>query len=71
MLISTKFQGPRRTELLRRIKRAYSCSWVEVCLKRIAVYLHIYIPILQEEEFKTLMPGSLSRSNRLTLRKKH
>lgn len=40
-------------------------------MKRIAVYLHIYTPILQEEEFKTLMPGSLSRGNRLTLRKKH
>lgn len=38
-------------------------------MKRIAVYLCIHIPILLEEEFKTLVSGSVSKSNRLTLRK--
>ena len=35
-------------------------------MKRIAVCSYIHIPILQEEEFKRLMPGSVSRGNRHT-----
>lgn len=38
-------------------------------MNRIAVYLHIYTPILQEEEFKILMPGSLIRGNRTDIEK--